>query len=319
MKCPRRGAQRASGAGCLTAIDGLSLKDLMTDRWITLSLTALAAATLAPATLHGQDAAPPSSAEGEDVRRAAFTLWWPEYERLVRDFLRNTPAEEGRIALPEPDPESFYRDIEILGRIEHPALEDVALYGVTTDGKLYEALFVVGEGTSPWPLVNRVDPEAFHQRMSNAYVEATNALLDRHRAAASSAEEALALARFTVEVFYNFDYRYRPGGVDSTTFAELYRVRVLRSTDDIPQGLRRFDANGGNALLYGKIPERVESLVTPPRVQSRSPEQYLISFYSWHPQLGELKRWEIRMADGRFVSLKDRTVDKWVSFTVESF
>ena len=34
---------------------------------------------------------------------------------------------------------------------------------------------------------------------------------------------------------------------------------------------------------------------------------------------GELKRWEIRMTDGQFASLEDRTVEKWPSFTVQDF
>jgi hypothetical protein len=120
-------------------------------------------------------------------------------------------------------------------------------------------------------------------------------------------------------VFYNFDYRYVPGSVDSLTFAELNLVRVLNSTDEIPQGLRRFDAQNGEALLYGKIPEQVRGLVTPPRVQSEGPGDYLISLYSWHPQVGELKRWEVRFSNRQFVSLKDQTVEKWISFTVENF
>ena len=96
-------------------------------------------------------------------------------------------------------------------------------------------------------------------------------------------------------------------------------MRVLSSSDEIPQGLRRFDAENGEALLYGKIPESVRGLVTPPRVESAGPGDYLISFYSWHPQVGELKRWEVQFAGRQFVSLKDETVEKWVSFTVENF
>jgi hypothetical protein len=54
-------------------------------------------------------------------------------------------------------------------------------------------------------------------------------------------------------------------------------------------------------------------------VESDRPGDFLISFYSWHPQVGELKRWEVRFANRQFVSLKDQTVEKWVSFTVENF
>ena len=147
----------------------------------------------------------------------------------------------------------------------------------------------------------------------------SNALLSREGVTPDNAEEALALARFVVEMFFNFDYRYVPSSVDSLTFAELNLVRVLSSTDEIPQGLRRFDADNGEALLYGKIPERVRGIVTPPRVESRGSGDWLISFYSWHPQVGELKRWEVRFANRQFVSLKDQTVEKWVSFTVENF
>ncbi len=259
------------------------------------------------------------AAETQLVRQAAFTLWWPEYERLMRQFRHNTPPDAGRVALPEPSPDRFYWEIEILGQVLHPPLGDVALYSVTTEGELFQALFVVSARDRAWPLVNRVDPAAFGQEMNNDYVDAVNALLQREQVAPESAEDALALARFVVEVFYNFDYRYLASSVDSLTFAELNLVRVLSSTDEIPQGLRRFDADNAEALLYGKIPERVHGLVTPPRVESEGPGDYLISFYSWHPQIGELKRWEVRFADRQFVSLKDETVEKWVSFTVENF
>jgi hypothetical protein len=233
----------------------------------------------------------------------------------MRQFLRNTPPDAGQIALPTPTPGGFYREIQILGRIINPALGGVTLYSVTTEGDLFQALFVVGESSRAWPLVNRVDPAAFQQEMSNAYVDAVNALLDREEVAPASAEEALKLGRFVVEVFYNFDYRYTPASVDSLTFAELNLVRVLESIDEIPQGLRRFDTEGGNALLYGKIPDRVRNSVTPPRVRSDEASVFDIAFYSWHPKSGELKRWEIRLAGGQFESLKDQTVEKWASFT----
>lgn len=290
-------------------------------RWRTLALAASVASLSVPGFAIAQAVSPVTpAAETRLVRQAAFTLWWPEYDRLTREFLRNTPADAGRIALPpEPNPDAFYREIKILGRIAHPSIGEISLYSVTTEGDLFQALFVLSGTDRAWPLVNRVDPATFRHEMSNAYVAATNALLDRHGVAPGSAEKALALARFTVEVFYNFDFQYEPSSVDSITFAELNRVRVLRSADDIPQGLRRFDSDEGNALLYGKIPERVEGLVTPPRVRTRGPEDYTITFYSWHPQGGELKRWEIRLTDGQFASLKDRTVEKWISFTVESF
>lgn len=270
--------------------------------------------------VRAQDVSPViPAAETQIVRQAAFTLWWPEYERLMRQFIHNTPADAGRIALPEPIPDRFYWEIEILGHVIHPPLGNVALYSVSTEGELFQALFVVSEKDRAWPLINRVEPAAFRQEMDNDYVDAVNALLAREGVAPASAEEALALARFVVEVFYNFDYRYVPSSVDSITFAELNLVRVLSSTDEIPQGLRRFDADDGEALLYGKIPERVHGLVTPPRVESDASGDYLISFYSWHPQVGELKRWEVRFADRQFVSLKDQTVEKWASFTVENF
>lgn len=284
----------------------------------TLAGLLLAVATPALASAQGVSPVVPA-AETQLVRQAAFTLWWPEFESLTREFRHNTPSDAGRIALPEPDPDTFYREIEIVGRIPHPATPAVSLYSVTTEGDLFQALFVVSDADRAWPLVNRVDPTEFREEMSNAYVEATNALLERHGVTTDSAEEALALARFTVEVFYNFDYRYVPGSVDSLTFEELNRVRVLRSTDDIPQGLRRFDTEKGNALMYGKVPERVRGTVTPPRVQTLGPDDYQVTFYSWHPQSGELKRWEVRITDGQFASFKDRTVEKWVSFTVESF
>jgi hypothetical protein len=281
-----------------------------------LVLAALAGAS----GLRAQDVSPVTpAAETQLVRQAAFTLWWPEYERLMRQFIHNTPENAGRIALPEPNPDRFFYEIEILGRVIHPPLGDVALYSVSTEGELFQALFVVSRRDRAWPLVNRVDPAAFRQEMNNDYVDAVNALLEREGVAPASAEEALALARFVVEVFYNFDYRYVPSSVDSLTFAELNLVRVLTSSDEIPQGLRRFDAENAEALLYGKIPERVRGLVTPPRVGSEGPGEYLISFYSWHPQVGELKRWEVRFADRQFQSLKDETVEKWVSFTVENF
>jgi len=259
------------------------------------------------------------AAETQLVRQAAFTLWWPEYERLMRKFIHNTPADAGRMALPEPNPDRFYWEIEILGRIVHPPLGDVALYSVSTEGELFQALFVVSPRDRAWPLVNRVDPISFRQEMNNDYVDGVNALLEREGVTASSAEEALALARFVVEVFYNFDYRYVPSSVDSLTFAELNLVRVLNSAEEIPQGLRRFDTDNAEALLYGKIPERVRGLVTPPRVESPGSDDFLITFYSWHPQVGELKRWEVRFAGDQFVALRDQTIEKWVSFTVENF
>lgn len=282
---------------------------------------ALALAALAWASgVRAQDVSPVTpAAETQLVRQAAFTLWWPEYERLMRQFLHNTPPDAGRIALPEPNPDRFYWEIEILGQVVHPPLGDVALYSVSTEGELFQALFVVSRRDRAWPLINRVDPAAFRQEMNNDYVDAVNALLAREGVAPDSAEEALSLARFVVEMFYNFDYRYVPSSVDSLTFAELNLVRVLSSSDEIPQGLRRFDAENAEALLYGKIPERVRGLVTPPRVESGGPGDWLISFYSWHPQVGELKRWEVRFANRQFVSLKDQTVEKWVSFTVENF
>lgn len=253
------------------------------------------------------------------VRQAAFALWWPEYERLMGEFLRNTPDGAGRIALPPPTPESFYGEIEILGRVLNPALGDVTLYSASTEGDLFQALFVVNANDRAWPLINRVDPAAFRQEMTNTYIDAINALLAREGVNPDSAENALELARFVVEVFYNFDYRYTPASVDSLTFAELNLVRVLESIDEIPQGLRRFDADDGNALLYGKIPDRVRDTVTPPRVQTATSGGYVVSFYTWHPQTGELKRWEIRLSDGQFVSLKDETVERWASFTVQNF
>lgn len=259
------------------------------------------------------------AAEAQVVRQAAFTLWWPEYDRLMRQFLHNTPEDAGRIALPQPTPDTFYQEIMILGRIMNPLLGAVSLYSVTTEGELFQGLFVINDGDRAWPLINRVEPAEFRQEMNNDYVESVNALLAREGVRPTSAEEALALSRFVVEVFYNFDYRYAGGSVDSLTFAELNLVRVLKSTDEIPQGLRRFDADNGNALLYGKIPERVRGSVTPPRVQGVAAGDYLVSFYSWHPQAGELKRWEVHLADGQFTSLKDQTVEKWASFTVENF
>ena len=286
-----------------------------------LAVAGLAAALALPAAGLSQGVSRVTpAAETQLVRQAAFALWWPEYERLMRELIRTTPEGAGTIAVPEPDPDAFFLEIAVIGRVMHPAIERVSLYSVTTEGDLFQGLFVVSRTDRTWPLVNRVDPIAFREEMSNAYVEATNALLDRHGVRDLDAESALALARFTVEVFYNFDYRYAgPASVDSLTFAELNRVRVLRSTDDIPQGLRRFDAHEGEAILYGKIPERVRGTVSPPRVQALGPGDYEISFYSWHPQAGELKRWEVRLVDGQFQSLKDQTVEKWVSFTVEQF
>jgi hypothetical protein len=283
-----------------------------------LAAVAIALASTSGAMAQGLSPVTPA-AETQLVRQAAFTLWWPEYERLMRQFIHNTPPDAGRVALPEPNPDRFYWEIEILGQVLHPPLGDVALYSVTTEGELFQALFVVSQRDRAWPLVNRVEPAAFRQEMNNDYVAAVNALLQREGVDPGSAEEALSLARFVVELFYNFDYRYVPSSVDSLTFAELNLVRVLSSTDEIPQGLRRFDADNAEALLYGKIPERVRGLVTPPRVESDGLGDYLISFYSWHPQVGELKRWEVRFADRQFVSLKDQTVEKWVSFTVENF
>jgi hypothetical protein len=281
-----------------------------------LALAALAWASV----VRAQDVSPVTpAAETQLVRQAAFTLWWPEYERLMRQFIHNTPPDAGRTALPAPNPDRFYWEIEILGQVVHPPLGDIALYSVSTEGELFQALFVVSRRDRAWPLINRVDPAGFRQEMNNDYVDAVNALLAREAVTPESAEEALALARFVVEMFYNFDYRYVPSSVDSLTFAELNLVRVLSSTDEIPQGLRRFDAENAEALLYGKIPERVRGLVTPPRVESGGPGDWLISFYSWHPQVGELKRWEVRFANRQFVSLKDQTVEKWVSFTVENF
>lgn len=272
---------------------------------------------LLPATALSQGVTPVTpAAETEIVRQAAFTLWWPEYERLMRQFVRNTPDDAG--AIPEADPDTFFREIEILGRIAHPAIGDVSLYSVSTDGDLFQALFVVSESDRAWPLVNRVDPAGFREEMTNDYVEGMNALLERHGVAAGSGEEALALARFAVEIFYNFDYRYEPSSVDSLTYAELNRTRVLNSTDDIPQGVRRFDADDGSALLYGKIPDRVLGTVTPPRVV-REGDGHVVTFHSWHPRTGELKRWEIRLEDGQFVSLRDRTIETWSPFSVENF
>ena len=258
------------------------------------------------------------AAEEQLVRQAAFTLWWPEYDRLMREFERNTPADAGRIALPEPSPDHFYREIEILGRVLHPALARVSLYGVTTEGDLFQGLFVINPSARAWPLVNRVDPASFRQEFSHSYVDAVNALLAREGVEVPSAEEALSLSRFMVEVFYNFDYRYVPGSVDSLTYAELNLVRVLQSTDEIPQGVRRFDPENGNALLYGKIPERAVGTVTPPRVETGD-DGYRVMFYTWHPIVGELKRWEIRLTEGQFTSFKDTTVEKWSSFSVENF
>lgn len=259
------------------------------------------------------------AAEEALVRQAAFTLWWPEYDRLMREFHRNTPVDAGRIALPPPSPDEFYREIEILGRALHPALGRVSLYSVATEGDLFQALFVVNESDRAWPLINRVDPASFRQQLSNTYVDAVNALLDREAVRIRNAEEALSLARFVLEVFYNFDYRYMPGSVDSLTFAELNLTRVLRSTDEIPQGVRRFDPDKGNALLYGKIPDRVRGTVTPPRVETLAENDFRVSLYTWHPMVGELKRWEIRLTDGQFTSLKDTTIEKWSSFSVENF
>jgi hypothetical protein len=257
-------------------------------------------------------------AEERLVRQAAFTLWWPEYERLIREFKQHTPSENGGMGLPEPRPDDFYNDIQILGRVLNPPLGQVALYGVTTEGDLFQGLFVVRQNRA-WPLVNRVDPASFRQDFTNTYVDAVNALLERGEVRTESPQAALSLARFMVEVFYNFDYRYMPGSVDSLTFAELNLVRVLQSTDEIPQGVRRFDPDNGNALLYGKIPERVQGTVTPPRVQTGAEGEYVVTFYTWHPIVGELKRWEIRLSDGRFTALKDQTIEKWSSYTVENF
>ena len=253
------------------------------------------------------------------VRQAAFALWWPHYERLMRNFIHNTPDDAGRIALPEPTPDDFFREIIILGRILNPAVGDVSLYSVTTEGDLYQGLFVVTENERAWPLVNRMEPGAFNHVMTRGYLDAVNALLDRERVKPTAANEALQLARFVIEAFYNFDYRYTASSVDSITFAELNLVRVLHSIDEIPQGLRRFDAEAGDALLYGRIPDTVRGTVSPPRVQRAGSDDYRVSFYTWHPQIGELKRWEIRLTDGQFVSLVDQTVEKWASFTVQDF
>lgn len=285
-------------------------------RFLTL---ALGLCVLVPAALRGQGVQQITpAAETNLVRQAAFTLWWPEYERLMREFVSNTPDDSGLLALPDPDPDAFYWEIEIVGRIINP-IGSVSLYSVTTEGQLFQALFVVSKSDHAWPLVNRVDQVGFREEMNNTYVSAINALLAREGVRPTSAEEALSLARFAVEVFYNFDHRYMPGSVDSITFAELNRVRVLNSIDEIPQGLRRFGADEGSALLYGKIPDRVRGTITPPRVQSLDENEYLVTFYSWHPKSGELKRWEVHLVDDQFASLKDQTVEKWVSFTVENF
>jgi hypothetical protein len=257
-------------------------------------------------------------AEEQIVRQAAFTLWWPAYEQLVREFVHNTPADAGRAALPEPRPDDFYQEIEIVGRVQHPPIGQITLYSVTTDGDVFQGLFVVN-GSRAWPLVNRVDPASFRQDFTEGYVDAVNALLEREDVRAETPQQALALARFMVEVFYNFNYRYQPGSVDSLTFAELNLVRVLQSTDEIPQGVRRFDPDKGNALLYGKIPERVRGTVTPPRVQTAGEGEYVVTFYTWHPVVGELKRWEVTIAGSQFTGLKDQTIEKWSSYTVENF
>ena len=258
------------------------------------------------------------AADERVVRQAAFTLWWPSYEGLLRQLLHSTPPGAGNIALPAPSPDDFFREIQIVGRVLHPGIGQVTLYSVTTEGDLFQGLFVVSDSRA-WPLVNRVDPASFRQELSNAYVDAVNALLQREDVRVENAAAALSLARFMVEVFYNFDYRYQPGSVDSLTFAELNLVRVLQSTDEIPQGVRRFDPEKGDALLYGKIPERVRGTVTPPRVQSVDGGEYLVTFYTWHPVVGELKRWEVRLDGAQFTALKDQTIEKWSSYTVESF
>lgn len=259
------------------------------------------------------------AAETQLVRQAAFALWWPHYERLMREFRHNTPDDAGRIALPEPTPEDFFGEIIIVGRILNPTLGDLSLYSVTTEGDLYQGLFVVTKSDPAWPLINRMEPGAFNHSMTRGYVDAINALLDRERVEPTSADEALGLARFVIEAFYNFDYRYTASSVDSITFAELNLVRVLNSIEEIPQGLRRFDAEDGDALLYGRIPDTVRNTVSPPRVQRAGTDEYRVTFYTWHPQTGELKRWEIRMTDGQLVSLVDQTVEKWPSFTVQDF
>lgn len=278
------------------------------------------AASALPAAVFGQGFTPVTpAAETRLVQQAAFTLWWPEYDRLMRQFLRNTPSDAGRIAIPEPSPEAFYSEIEILGRQRHPALGGVTLYSVTTEGDLFQGLFVLNERDRAWPLINRVDPSAFRPEMNTAYVDAVNALFDRESVRPEDARQALELSRFVVELFYNFDYRYEPSSVDSITYAELNLVRVLRSTDEIPQGLRRFDSDQGDALLYGKIPERVQGTVSPPRVQSLDEDDYRVTFYTWHPVYGELKWWDVHLVEGQFTALQDRTIEKWVSFTVEAF
>lgn len=288
-------------------------------RALGLSMTGLLALFLAiPAA--GQDVRRVTpAAETQLVRQAAFALWWPHYERLMREFRHNTPDDAGRIALPEPTPEDFFGEIIIVGRILNPTLGDLSLYSVTTEGDLYQGLFVVTKSDPAWPLINRMEPGAFNHSMTRGYVDAINALLDRERVEPTSADEALGLARFVIEAFYNFDYRYTASSVDSITFAELNLVRVLNSIEEIPQGLRRFDAEDGDALLYGRIPDTVRNTVSPPRVQRAGTDEYRVTFYTWHPQTGELKRWEIRMTDGQLVSLVDQTVEKWPSFTVQDF
>ena len=276
-----------------------------------LGLSALAGPSVAQ-----QPAAVPAATI---VHEAAFDHWWPKYRRLMDTLRQNQSVDAGRLQVPPPRPEDLHGEIHVGRALENRYLPGYAFYGVHTQGSVFEGLFLMDPAGQVRVLVNHDDPEDRKPILEDAYVDHMNRLLDAAGVEVDDPTEAASLSRFFLSTFFNFTVHPEQASIDSTVQDELQRVRVLSSPREIPQGRRQltFGTAGGATLVFEPVPGEVAEEIRPPLVRERSPGSYVVRVYTWHPQRGEVREWDILLEADRFSNFQDRVVGRWKPYRFE--
>jgi hypothetical protein len=278
---------------------------------------ALAALAGSPAGAAAQQATgvPPATI----VHEAAFDHWWPKYRRLMDTLRQNQSVDAGRLQVPPPRPEDLHGEIHVGQALENRYLAGYAFYGVHTQGSVFEGLFLMDPAGRVRVLVNHDDPEDRKPILEDAYVDHMNRILDQADVEVDDPVEAASLARFFLSTFFNFTVHPEEASIDSTVQDELQRVRVLSSPREIPQGRRQlsFGPAGGATLVFEPVPGEVAAEVRPPVVREGASGSYVVRVYTWHPQRGEVREWDILLEDDRFAHFQDRVVGRWKPYRFE--
>jgi hypothetical protein len=253
------------------------------------------------------------------VHEAAFDHWWPKYRRLMDTLRQNQSVDAGRLQVPPPRPEDLHREIHVGRALENRYLPGYVFYGVHTQGSVFEGLFLMDPAGRVRVLVNHDDPEDRKPILEDAYVDHMNGLLDQADVEVDDPTEAASLARFFLSTFFNFTVHPEQASIDSTVQDELQRVRVLSSAREIPQGTRQlsFGPAGGATLVFEPVPDDAAEEIRPPVVRETGSGTYVVRVYTWHPQRGEVREWDIVLEAERFAHFQDRVVSRWKPYRFE--